>query len=258
MLAPNTAHAQRLGATTDGYTYALRVTASATDAGGKRSDEPPIVAQARVSGDGGRIDILQGDGQYFRTGNFVVTPDAGRTVFIVDPTRRAYSRESSETKVRQEMRDKKINAVITNLTIRTDSLGPCDSVDGHPTVCVDVVKRYDVTVKFFFFTHRGTITESIRYWVATDLPGLTNAVAAYVVGQSFIVIDDNDPALIVRARRLDADWRSAPVVRMRYTATELTGGKTSSQHSLVEVSNVQHAALDPSIFELPASFRSRP
>jgi hypothetical protein len=244
-------------AAADGYTFALRINAATTDDKGRRISDPPISGRARINGSDGRIDITQGDRQDFRAGNYVVTPDAGLTVFVVDPTRRSYTRENSETKVRDELREKKINATVSNLTIQADTLTECATVDGHPTRCVEITKRYDLTVRFFVFTHRGAITESIRYWVATDLPGLTNAVASYIVGQSFIVIDESNPALIQRARRIDAEWRSAPVLRMRYTVTELSGQKVTSQDSIVEVSDVARASIDPTIFELPVGFRRR-
>jgi hypothetical protein len=241
----------------EGYSFALRIEATTTDDRGRRASDPLITGRARIAGSDGRIDITQGDRLDFRAGNYVITPDAGLTVFVVDPARRSYTRESSETKARDELHEKKIDATISNLVIRADTLNDCAAVDGHPTRCVEITKRYDLTVRYFVFTHRGAITESIRYSVATDLPGLTNAVASYIVGQSFIVIDDENPALIQRARRIDAEWRSAPVVRMHYTVTERSGRKITSQESTVEVSDVTRASIDPSIFELPGGFRRR-
>jgi hypothetical protein len=239
----------------DGYTCDVRVESYGLDQQGRRRTDLPVRGRARVSGADARVDIVSGDGGSYRPGDWILTTSEGRALYIVHPASRTYVEIDLARAGRDMARDKFIHASIDSLTVQADSLGTCDTIEGHVTRCFEVTATYMLTVRYFLLRHTSRVQERVRYWVRPDLPTLPNPAGLFLQSSSQLSVV-GDRAVVDRLRRVHGRLFAGTAVRMEQVQTELDGTRvTATEGTRVELTRLRLAPNPSATFELPPGYR---
>ena len=233
--------------------------------GSTTSEKGVITPDSLISGHGvvrgleARFDIARSNDPELRAGGWVLSSDGGRTLLAVDPMARRFSVMQNATSLRQFAESKWITISVTGLTTRADTIGPCGSIDGHPTVCYRFVREYAMRVRYFLITQRTQVREEVQFWVADDLPGLVNPAATFLTDVAGLGSDN--PAAVLHAQqtlsrlfhgvpiqlvRTDSEWKSAD-----------RRGTASVSTTTMRFRNIARTTVDDAQFRLPTDFRLR-
>lgn len=243
----------------EGWRVRVEINGRGTSERGVVSIDTTVVGQLQMRGLDMRLDILKSNDPYLPRGNWIVSADGGRTLVVVDPRARRFSLMQSASSARAFFAAKGIRTTASDFTVRGDTLGPCGAVAGHATTCFRFVREYTQEARYYLVHTRERVREEFRFWVASDLPTLSNPVARFFTDMASFV--DDAPDAVMRAERvLNALFSGVP---LRMTITESTravgstGGAEASNLTDAVFTSIERAPVDVTTFTIPPTYRLR-
>jgi hypothetical protein len=226
--------------------YAYRFTTTTRSAIG----EQVLSGRAVVEGPRMRIDFTRGDGVVFRDGSWLFSIDSGKTMMLVDPVSRSYSRLELGELLRTA------GSVMKSLgegamTFSSPSVTATDGGDGgliagFPTRRRTVRSHFDWIVRLMgesVTTHVDIVSES---WATTALPA---ELLTFIQMPGF----ETGIESIDRLLRQQSSPGGFPL-RQLTTTTSTTGKRRTVTTSETNISAVTKTDLAPGLFSVPAGY----
>ena len=235
--------------------YTCRVSMATTDAKGKVTPQPPIVARTVVRGDSARADIVEGMGD-FKTGDSFLTYDGGKTLYIVSAAKRQYSvvpLDSMAAQLAGALGRSPVKLKADSSTAGFER-GPADSVAGVLTDRVRVSRGFRLTIQALIFKKRIATRETLDLWLSRELGPMPNPVGALFMAMA----DAPSHANADLSRRMtainDSVGTGAPLKVVHRLLTG-TGDDVTTTVTTIEVSNLSVGRPNALRFEVPQGFR---
>ena len=230
----------------NGYRYTFTVQGDGMD---------PVSGTTEALGSRSRIDM---DGR--SDPQIVLVDNAAHTVTMLYPDRREYSVVADTTFQRL------VGTVLSSLPVvsihlsDTDvsdsTLGPGETVAGHPTWRYQVRQAFTVNVSAFGYQAVGMRQRvTTQYWMARDLSLPANPLVT-LLSQIMTVLAQSDREFAHRsAEALRPVARGTPLRIVIHSETR-SGDKNDmeSKTQTVQVVSIGRAAIDPHRFDIPAGY----
>jgi hypothetical protein len=218
-----------------------------------------IAGRGYVAGLDARFDVKRSNDRDVPVGSWALSPDGGRSLFIVNPHSNRFYSLMNAISARAFMESKRISVQVVNLRVRGDTLGPCGTLDGRPMTCFRLLREYTVKARYFLFNQVVAVRESIDFWVTTELPGMSNPAAIYLADLTTFAGDD--PAADLRAQQTRSrlfDGVPLKIVRVDIQSSEKTiPPNTAGDTTTIVLSGIARASVDRRMFDLPTNMRFR-
>jgi hypothetical protein len=212
-----------------------------------------------VEGDGARVVFKGGmAGAGIPAGSSIVSKDGGKTLYLVDPEAKTYSRFDLEALlgaagsimnamggvVRMKIEDKKV-----------DARPPVDGGNllGYPTRRYVFDTAYTLAMSVLGMKHRMRTVTHEEIWTTTSLkdPGFGAWLAKRAQKTGYPELDE----LIAMAMH---DVEGVPLKQVTETMTTDKSGKTQRTVQTMQVTALEEAPVDASMFEVPAGYTEKP
>jgi len=215
---------------------------------------------------GGKSSTTQGfaDGAKFRLeseesksadnpqGEYAISLDGGRTVYLVDPARQQFARVDTRTlmaKAREQLAAlmKQTTLQIESPKVETMLAEPGEPLDGHPTRHYKV--RISYSLHFLKTDTRRSYVEYQDLWMASDIdqPGASNLLIYFRPAGDL---------------RIDGAWQRELAQMPGFPLRQVTlrtevgeDGNSRVLRSSREITKVRTGAVPASLFVLPAGFK---
>jgi hypothetical protein len=229
--------------------YAYRFTTTTRSAIG----EQLLSGRAVVDGPRMRIDFTRGDGIVFQDGSWIFSIDSGKTMMLVDPATRSYSRLELGELLRTAGSAMKAfsNGAMTFSTpsVTTTEGGSGGPIAGFPTRRRTVRSGFDWIVKLIgesVTTHVDIVSES---WTTTALPAEL---------MTFIQMPGFETGIesVDRVLRQQSSPNGFPL-RQVTTTTTTTGKRHTVTTSETNISAVTKTDVAPGLFVVPGGYRRK-
>lgn len=215
---------------------------------------------------GGKSSTTQGfaDGAKFRLepeesksadnpeGEYAISLDGGRTIYLVDPARQRFARIDTQTlmaKAREQLAAlmKQTTLQIESPKVETILAEPGEPLDGHPTRHYKV--RISYSLHFLKTDTRRSYVEYQDLWMASDIdqPGASNLLIYFRPAGDL---------------RIDGAWQRELAQMPGFPLRQVTlrtevneDGNSSVSRMSREITKVRTGAVPASLFVLPAGFK---
>lgn len=220
------------------------------------SDDPvtpatDLTARAIVDGNRSRVEFIGGN--TYPPGTYVVTTDAARRLFFIDPTKKWYT-EVNTSGVATNLGSSNIR--IENQKVNVDRLNDRPVVAGHPTEHYRMTLTYDITVTLRGIPLKQSVRTQVDSWTTSQYasaqpPALGNAMRT------------GNPQL---DELLEAETTRIPGFPLRQTVSIRTSFDRSVRSKIevpssrtitreMWVTRIRETQATPDQFMVPASYR---
>jgi Domain of unknown function (DUF4412) len=213
---------------------------------------------AWIDGPAAKIEFREQKGTMFKPGSYLLTKDAGRTLYLVDPKEKAYSKWDLEAMLASTFALIEGMGPLLNIDFSNASskkLGEDDggSLLGHPTRRYEWQSGYDMKMSILGMKRQYHIDATQEFWSTTD-----------VDAEGFRVWLRPDRSRTGNSG-LD-EILSSEVAKVQgfplksITRSTMTTGKGKQQKSTstMEVTTLREESVPASSFELPEGYEERP
>jgi len=215
---------------------------------------------------GGRSSTTQGfaDGAKFRLepqesksadnpqGDYAISVDGGRTVYLVDPARQQFARVDSQTlmakaKERLTALMKQTSLQIESPKVATMLAEPGETLEGHPTRHYKV--RISYSMHFLKTDVRRSYVEYQDLWMASDIeqPGASDLLIYFR--------PSGDPRIDGAWQRELAQMSGFPLRQVTLRTEVNEDGNSSVSRISREITKVQTGPVPASLFALPTGYK---
>lgn len=210
---------------------------------------PPDTIKFRGTfvGGAGRLDIV-GAAEHFPPGAYILVSDTSGAALIVIPGEKAYSVMGAGARLGGIVEAYTPEGAITDLTVKIDSLGPGEVIDGRPT------RRYRITSQFNLTMGEGVAT-------SRGVTDLWQAEIDSKIPNPFVGLG-GDPSPADPLKKLNAALTSIKqqlpgvTVKSETAATLSTQGAVfTNQLSTMRLSDIRDTTVDDATLVVPAGFR---
>ncbi|MEM9554861.1 MAG: DUF4412 domain-containing protein [Acidobacteriota bacterium] len=204
-----------------------------------------------VDGEKSRVEFVASEMPQVGAGSYLVTEDGGRTLFLVDPQEKTYSRydlaammsvlESTGGLFEMQFSDPEVEVL-------DESDG--GSLLGHSTRYVKTRTRYDMTMKVMGMT-RVMKTDSVQeMWLAQglDQPGFFAWLRKGLRTTGDSGLDK------VLSAEMDKVEGGVPLKSVVVSTTANQKGRGTETRTVTEVTRIEETSIDGKIFRVPAEF----
>jgi len=185
-------------------------------------------------------------------GEYAISVDGGRTVYLVDPARQAFARVDTQTlmaKAREQLAAlmKQTTLQIESPKVETMLAEPGEPLDGHPTRHYKV--RISYSLHFLKTDTRRSYVEYQDLWMASDIdqPGASNLLVYFRPAGDL---------------RIDGAWQRELAQMPGFPLRQVTlrtevneDGNSSVLRISREITKVRTGAVPASLFVLPAGYK---
>ena len=231
---------------------------SATRPEGKKKAQE-IIVHSWVDGDKAKVLFIEGDkNSMTKSGTYLVTPDGGETLYLVNPNDKNYFQWN-------------LDGMFASLGVLMQSMGPLfdfefsdpklekvgeeagSSLLGHSTRKVTTRTSFVMDARILGMRRHDTIVSTVESWIAGDLEdlglGIWLRTKPPATGN-----EEFDKVLLL-------GWESTqgfPLKSHTTTVTTNKKGKSSTSIGTTEVTLLRDETVPPSTFEIPADFELIP
>ncbi len=213
-----------------------------------------LTGRAIIDGPRSRIDF--GSGNVYAPGAYVISTDASRTLYYVDPVTKTYSEvDAAGIAETYGAANIKVDNFKTNTTLMDDH----PTIAGVPTNHYHLTMSYDMTLQYGTMPLTQKITEDIDKWTT---PRFGDIADAFFANGS---VKTGNPKL---DQLIDAETRSIKgfplrqMVTVRTTSPTPVGGELKTRMSEVRtqqrellITKIQEQQADAGVFHIPSTFR---
>ncbi len=159
----------------------IRYTTRTSSGGDTPNSQMNMVAEGWVDGERAQIYFRESSNPWMKTGTYLYTPDAGRTLFLVDPEQKTYSEWDLEAILRfagSVLRGMGplLKFEVQDPEVKLVSEGPGPALLGLPTTEYELHSSYTMLVKVLGFKNQQSIREVSQIVTTTALPDMALAV----------------------------------------------------------------------------------
>ena len=191
-------------------------------------------------------------------GSYVISTDGGKTLYLVNPEEKTYSRWDMEAMLQGVGTMMNAMGGMMKMEIQDQKVDAAEPVSGgkilgYPTTKYVFDSSYTMVIKVFAMKQEQHVVSHEEIWATTDLadPGF----AAWLRKRAPKTGNEDLDALI-EAGMKDIEG----VVLKQITRAETTDskGKTTSSVTTMEVTALDETTVDDSMFRIPAGYTEKP
>ena len=261
-LAPAT---HRASTATRGLRYTFSNRSTTTNPDGATRERVMAAGTGTILDANARVDLADAASNFVvKKGSYMLVNGESGTVTIVDPSARTYC-EMSAAELGQSISaitgvaTSLVKMQVSGLETRGESLGAGPAVSGVQTTQYRVTQRYTMTVSVFGKKSTMTSSSRIDYFVAPSLAkDLVNPFMDLGASTSQMVPSGSGLGEITQ-QLMDEQRKlfTGPIIKM-LTRTESVDekGRTTVSTGTNEITSLERAEVDPSVFEIPEGFKA--
>jgi len=249
----------------NGLRYSFINRSSTTTADGKTRERVIAAGTGAVLGSNARIDLADAASNFvLKKGSYMLVKGQAETVTIVDPSAGTYA-EMSASDLGQGIAaitgaaTSLVRMEVSGLETRGETVGAGPAISGFATTQYRITQRYTLTVSVFGKKNSMASVATTDYFVAPALAkDLIYPFADF--GASVGQMVPSGSGLGELAQQAAAEQRklfTGPALRI-LTRTESVDdkGRQSVSTGVNEITSIERAAVDQSVFEIPAGFKA--
>jgi len=210
-----------------------------------------LTARAIIDGDRTRVEFI--NGTVYPPGTYVVSTDASRRLFFVDPSKQWYT-EVNTSGIATSLGASNIK--IENLKSEVTSLPDKLTIAGIPADHYHTEISYDITVVMKTIPLKQHVQTEIDSWMTTRF-GIVHT--GYIPGGNRTGNADLDRVLEAETPKAGGfPMRQIVTVRTHYDVAARSKLKVPTSHTIIRetwVTNIKETASQPSMFVVPATYR---
>jgi hypothetical protein len=216
------------------------------------------VVRGWIDGANAKIEFADQKGTMFKPGSYLLTKDGGRTLYLIDPKEKAYSRWDLEamlasTFALMEGMGPLLNVEFANATSKKLDEGDGGSVLGYPTrrykwesaydmkmTVIGMKRQYHLVSVQEFWSTTGIDAEGFKVWLRPDRTRTGNSQLDSILSDEIGKV------------------QGFPLKSV--THATMTTGKGKEQKSVItmEVTTLREESVPASTFEMPQGYEERP
>jgi hypothetical protein len=238
----------------EGFYYEA-TTVDRLDTGKERSH---LRVRSWIDGAAAKVEFLEQKGSLFKAGSYLLTKDAGATLYLVDPKEQAYSRWDLEamlatTGALLDAAGPLLDMQFSNASNQKVGEDDGGSIHGYPTrryqwhstydmtmSVVGIKRQYHVDMLQEFWSTSRIDASGFRVWLRPDRARTGN--------------DEFDELLSAEMTRIEG----FPLKTVTTTKMTTGKGKTQTSVSTTQVTTLRQESIPADTFELPAGYEERP
>lgn len=230
-----------------GITYQARTTAEGT----KGADMQSNLVRAWVDGNSAKVEFVESNNPMMGKGTYLVTSDGSKTLFLVNPKEKTYSKFDLDgiTQIAGGAM-KMMHAKFSDPKVEPLGEESGGLVVGIPTTLYRYRVSYTMSMSFMGMKTSNQTVEEYETWVA---PKLVEAALGIWLRRDAPKTGNADLDALVRAQR--SRWQGFPLKQRTVQTVTDNKGKTQVTTTTMEVIDWQPAVIPASTFGIPAGFK---
>lgn len=210
-----------------------------------------LTGRATVDGEGLRVEFLSGN--LYPAGTYVVSTDASRRLFFVDPTKEWYT-EVNTAGIATALGTSGIE--IENLNSKTEILADKPKIAGYDTIHHRVTLTYDMQVIMRGIALKQNVQTELDMWTSTEIVA---GGADFLTGSMKTGDPDLDQLFAAETSKVAGfPLRQLVTIRTRYDLPQRSNLQRPTTRTITRetwVTAVRHVPPDASAFNVPATYR---
>lgn len=230
-----------------GITYQARTTSEGT----KGADMQSNLVRAWVDGDNAKVEFVESNNPMMGKGTYMVTSDGGKTLYLVNPKEKTYSKFDLDGITQfaggaMKMMNMKFSDP------KVEPLGEENGglVVGIPTTLYRYRTSYSMSMSFMGMKTSSKTVEEQETWVA---PKLVEAALGIWLRRDAPKTGNDELDALVRAQR--SKWQGFPLKQRTVRTATDEKGKSQVTAITMEVIDWQVAVVPASAFAIPPGFK---
>ncbi len=220
---------------------------------GKQANaEADITVWARVDGDKARIEFQQSGNPWMTEGSYLLTSDAGQTLFLVNPEEKSYGEFDLDVimKMLSALTDSGlIDVRIENPSVEALPAGPGKTVAGMTTRHARYRTSYDMQLKVLGMKNRQSIERIQDIWYTDEVPDA--AMAVWLRKEPPRTNTELDKLIDLEVEKI----QGFPLEIVETMTSTGRKGKQTTTVSRTQVSEIERGVSFPAgLFEIPEGY----
>ena len=223
--------------------------------GDTRGAAMTMAVKAWVSGEQAKVEFTQSDNPFMAQGNYLLTTDGGKTLYLVNPSEKTYTQWDLEKMMGMAGGMMKMARGIMHMTFsdpKVEKLGEEDggTLLGMPTTHYTYRTSYSVETKILGMRHKSDMVNTENIW-ATD--AMSEAALGVWLRKTPPKTGDEQLDKLVAAEV--GKIKGFPLKQVTVATTTDSKGKTATNTTTMEVTALEKQAMPDGTFVLPAGYR---
>jgi len=230
-----------------GISYQARTTSEGT----KGADMQSNLVRAWVDGDKAKIEFVESNNPMMGKGTYLVTSDGSKTLYLVDPKEKTYSKFDLDGIAQLTGGAMKMmNAKFSDPKVEPLGEENGGLVVGIPTTLYRYRTSYTMSMSFMGMKTSSKTVEEQETWVA---PKLVEAALGIWLRRDAPKTGNDELDGMIRAQR--SKWQGFPLKQRTVRTATDNKGKSQVTTTTMEVIDWQPAVVPASTFAIPAGFK---
>lgn len=225
----------------------LSITAMTKSEGEGRSGDKPSTMRMKIDGDGARIEWIEGRSPMGAAKGYMVTKDAGKTLYLVDPEKKEYFNAGAMMQMAAGMVSMKVKEY--KIEKVKDEAGP--TILGYPTRYYKFVTTYSMEVSVFGMKQTSSGKNEQEIWATPKVN--VSAMAVFEKFGAQAMGGFGDMQKLIEAEKA----KTVKGFPLKTITTSDTGtpGKPKMTKSIMEITDIKEGSVAASEFEIPKDYK---
>jgi hypothetical protein len=225
-------------------------TSTTTVEGGKGAQQQASKVKGWADGDRGKVEFIESGNPMLAVGNFLITRDGGKEVFLVNPKDKTYAKWDMEGMMQMAggamkmMNMKFSDPVVEKLGEELDGL-----VANVPTIHYRFRTSYSMSMNFMGMKSSSKVVKEEEIWSAPKLVEMALGIWFRKTPPKF-----GDPSLDNLVKAEMDKIQGYPLKRVWVQTSVNEKGKTEVTKMTMETTSLEMALVPASTFEIPAGY----
>ncbi len=227
--------------------------ATKTEGQGSQGGSAAVAIKAWLDGDKARIEFIGGDNPMMADGTYLITQDAGKTMYLVNPKEKAFSVwNMHEMMGMAGGAMKMMNFKILNPKVETLERGSGGPVAGFATTRHKFRTSYGMEMSIMGMKRSSVVTRDEEIWTTDEVKDIAQSAWSRFSEMKF---GNEELDKLIEMER--GKIKGFPLKTVSVQMTRDQGGKEEVSRSVTEVTRLAKASLATGLFELPAGFKEQ-